>query len=112
VIAFGQGGLLETVRGLDQPQPTGLFFEEQHEASIVAAIEQFERLTVPLTADNCIANARRFAPERFRAEFSDFVEQVMLSRWKGGRSWSMPPPAPAGRAEQPQAAFAAVPKMP
>ena len=43
VIAFAGGGALETVRGLDQARPTGLFFEAQTAAAIAAAVERFER---------------------------------------------------------------------
>ena len=43
VIAFAGGGALETVRGLDQPRPTGLFFEAQTAEAIAAAVLRFER---------------------------------------------------------------------
>lgn len=107
VIAFGQGGLLETVRGLGEPQPTGLFFDEQREEAIVAAVADFERLGGHFSAEACVANAARFAPDCFRSAFSAFVEQVMLTRWQGGRSWSIPP-LRTGRAEEPRAAFTAL----
>ena len=47
VIAYGKGGALETVIGLNdaaQRPPTGLFFYEQTAASIVQAVQDFERL--------------------------------------------------------------------
>ena len=83
VIAFGQGGACETVVGLDAAAPpgaspgaapTGLFFAEQSVAAIVAAVERFENVRDLFTPQACRDNALRFAPERFRAEFTDFVE--------------------------------------
>ncbi len=47
VIAYGRGGALETVRGLNAPQgaggdPTGIFFYEQTPRSLADAVEAFE----------------------------------------------------------------------
>lgn len=78
VIAFGKGGALETLRGLDSGAPTAVFFAEQTAASIVNAVEVFERDGASrITAQACRDNAVRFGPERFRAEFSAFVNK----RW-------------------------------
>lgn len=68
VIAFGQGGALETVRGLDADRPTGCFFDQQTSASILEAIERFENLAVPINPEDCRANATRFRSERFREQ--------------------------------------------
>ncbi|HEX4045472.1 MAG TPA: glycosyltransferase, partial [Gammaproteobacteria bacterium] len=73
VIAYGKGGALETVRGLDEKNPTGVFFAKQTTTAIVDAIKQFEQVQNQLTVDNCTMNAARFAPERFRKEFMAFV---------------------------------------
>jgi glycosyltransferase involved in cell wall biosynthesis len=70
VIAFGKGGALETIRGLHHPQPTGVFFEEQSVQAIVNAVQIFERNVAKITPQACRANAVRFAPERFRQEFT------------------------------------------
>lgn len=80
VVAFGRGGVRETIVGLDEPgstasaAPTGLFFPEQSVAAVVAAVERFDRVRDELMPADCRANALRFAPERFRAEFSAFVQ--------------------------------------
>jgi glycosyltransferase involved in cell wall biosynthesis len=73
VIAFGKGGSLETIRGLQHPQPTGVFFEEQSPQAIVAAVALFEQHAAQITPQACRDNAMRFAPERFRREFTDLV---------------------------------------
>ncbi|QQD72596.1 glycosyltransferase family 4 protein [Acidithiobacillus ferrivorans] len=81
VIAFGQGGALETIVPLPEAgqiplrPPTGLFFAEQSEAAIIAAVERFEREGDVIQPTACRVNAMRFAPEHFRAEFIDFVER-------------------------------------
>lgn len=74
VIAFGKGAVLETIHGLDYAAPTGLFFDEQTPESVVAAVQRFEAERHRITPQACRDNALRFAPERFRAEFTAFVE--------------------------------------
>ena len=84
VIAYGAGGALETVAGpgSDQP-PTGLFFDEQTPDAIAAAVRRFEREGAQISAEDCRANALRFAPERFR---SAYVREVLeLWRAEGNR---------------------------
>jgi glycosyltransferase involved in cell wall biosynthesis len=76
VIAYGKGGALETVRGLDMEKPTGVFFAEQSVNAICKAVREFERKGDVLTAENCVENARAFGPERFRNAVKDFVENV------------------------------------
>ena len=76
VIAFGRGGALETVVGLDRAgdrAPTGLFFGEQTPAALSAAIERFERDQHRITPAACRASAERFAVPNFQAAIRDFV---------------------------------------
>lgn len=73
VIAYGKGGALETIRGLDHPQPSGLFFNQQDSASLQQAIHLFETTRAQLTVENCITSAARFAPEQFRNKIKQFV---------------------------------------
>lgn len=74
VIAFGRGGAAETVRGLDHPQPTGVFFEEQSPAGVIEGIARFEENAGRISPRACRDNAERFSAERFRSEFSAFVD--------------------------------------
>lgn len=83
VIAFGKGGALETIAGLDDPTPTGVFFEQQTVRSVSEAVERFEREADRITVDACRANALRFAPDRFRREFRSYVDEALLSRVTG-----------------------------
>jgi glycosyltransferase involved in cell wall biosynthesis len=72
VIAYARGGALETVNGLDSAAPTGVFFTSQTKEAIQQASLEFEQQLV-ITPESCIANAKRFATERFKSQFKDFV---------------------------------------
>lgn len=77
VITYGKGGALETIRGLDARQPTGVFFAEQSVLAIRRAVQEFEYEGSRMTSEACRANALRFAPDRFRRELHDYVEARM-----------------------------------
>jgi glycosyltransferase involved in cell wall biosynthesis len=74
VIAFGRGGVLESVRGLDDLVPTGVFFDAQTPQALVAAIATFESAAHRITPSACRDNAQRFASSRFRAEIARAIE--------------------------------------
>jgi len=74
VIAYGKGGVLETICGLDSKSPTGLFFERQDVESLKSAVVRFERETGNIRAEKCRENALRFAPEMFREKMTAFVD--------------------------------------
>jgi glycosyltransferase involved in cell wall biosynthesis len=80
VIAYGAGGLLDSVRchAAGSPAPTGLLFPEQTLASLVAALLHFEerRLWHQLPAEGQRQWAERFAPPRFRRRMGDLLEQL------------------------------------
>lgn len=76
VIAFGKGGALETIRGLDSDRPTGVFFAEQNVAAIKHALERFEREGARIVPEACRENAMRFSIEKFRERFSDLVKHL------------------------------------
>lgn len=75
VIAFGKGGALETVRGIECDRPTGVFFGEQTVASLLESLERFEALPSPIQPSDCRENALRFNPTRFREEFSAWIKE-------------------------------------
>ena len=77
VIALNRGGSIETIRGLDQPNPSGVLFDEQSAAAITEAVRRFEQVAERISAEACRQNAARFAAPRFRAEFS----QAVATRW-------------------------------
>ena len=83
VIAFGAGGVLETVRGLGEARPTGLFFDQQTPAAIAAAVKRFEREGGAIAAADCRANALDFSAERFRTAYLREVSEAWTRH--GGR---------------------------
>jgi glycosyltransferase involved in cell wall biosynthesis len=70
-IAYGAGGALETVRDIRShgDTGTGIFFQEQSEASLIEAVETFE------------AKAGKFNPEYARKHATQFSKQMFTSRY-------------------------------
>ncbi|MBX9987792.1 glycosyltransferase family 4 protein [Priestia aryabhattai] len=81
VIAFGKGGSLETVRGLNKQNPTGVFFYEQTTNAIKEAVKNFEKNIAVLKPENCRAHALEFSPEHFQEQLQQFVNQKTLEKW-------------------------------
>lgn len=73
VVAYGKGGALETVRGLDHANPSGVFYSAQTIESIHQAIKTFDDNQPRFTVENCVQNAARFSPEKFYKTFKSFV---------------------------------------
>lgn len=82
VIAFGQGGVCETVAGLERETPTGVFFHEQTVDSLRAAVLEFERNLHQFSPSACRANAERFSNQRFRRE----IRQIVETSWQAFQS--------------------------
>ncbi len=80
VIAYGEGGALETV--IDGE--TGLFFHEQSVPGLNEAVERFEATLI--NHQDCRSNADRFREERFRKEISVFLAGVAAQGQKAGRA--------------------------
>jgi glycosyltransferase involved in cell wall biosynthesis len=78
VIAYGRGGALETIRGLESEKPTGVFFYEQSVESLCNAITSFEGNVGLFSQENCRSNALRFAPNNFCQQFKKLIEM----RWQ------------------------------
>jgi glycosyltransferase involved in cell wall biosynthesis len=79
VIAYGKGGVLETIFGLDHMEPTGVFYNEQTVESLMAAVTEFESAKSRITAAACRANAELFSAERFEREMKSFVDNRLIS---------------------------------
>jgi glycosyltransferase involved in cell wall biosynthesis len=80
VIAYGRGGVCESVHGLDRAQPTGVFFAEQTASSICAAVIEFESNCDRIIPIACRENALRFSTERFQTEFLELIQQSWCDR--------------------------------
>jgi len=75
VLAYGRGGALETIRGLDHDRPTGAFFDRQEAATIADAVLHFERHEDRISPLDCWQNAQCFSAHNFRDIYSNFVER-------------------------------------
>jgi len=73
VIAYARGGTGETIVDLDRKNPTGVLFAEQSARSIAEAVRRFEASQARIRPEACRENALRFAPEKFRAAFAQFI---------------------------------------
>lgn len=74
VIAYAQGGALETV--IDQK--TGLFFKQQTINSLIDAVQRFEAGKHQIKPSFCLQQARKFSLSGFDKQFSDKVKEL----WK------------------------------
>jgi glycosyltransferase involved in cell wall biosynthesis len=70
VIAYGRGGLTETV----VPDVTGLFFDEQTPAALAAVLQDFRRERFSTT--DLTQRAADFSTEVFRKRFRAYVEKA------------------------------------
>jgi glycosyltransferase involved in cell wall biosynthesis len=77
VIAYGSGGAAETVRGLEDEYPTGVFVKRQDVESLSEAIAEFESAYGRFLPEKCREWAMNFSEDRFREEFSKRVELMM-----------------------------------
>ena len=80
VIAFGRGGATETVVPLDQPGPTGVWFEEQTVDSLVAAIERLERGSRPARPGGRPPAGAPVRPAKYEADLFDYLDRVLAGR--------------------------------
>lgn len=71
VIAFGKGGLLETV----VDNETGIFFEKQEIGSVMDAVKRFEQTQDSFEPTAVHKHAQKFNTQRFKDEYKQFVLQ-------------------------------------
>jgi glycosyltransferase involved in cell wall biosynthesis len=69
VLAFGQGGALESV----VPNQTGLFFNEQNPESLINLMSQ----VLPKNPEDCRTSALRFSKAVFKEKFLSFVSSCV-----------------------------------
>jgi len=77
VIAFGRGGALESVVGLQRERPTGVFFDEQTPESLLGAVARFEKYSGLFDPRQCRKNAERFSSEKFKSSLKSFIDARM-----------------------------------
>jgi glycosyltransferase involved in cell wall biosynthesis len=83
VIAYGRGGVLDSVVGWSpgETQPaTGLFFHEQSPEALCEAVLLFEKLRPQISPLACRARAERFSAARFREAFAAVIDAADRAR--------------------------------
>ena len=78
VIAYGRGGVLETIKNYDEVSPeqaTGLLYFKQDKKSLIEAVNRFEYIKDKFTKSACRKNAQNFSAQKFRHSFTQFVQK-------------------------------------
>ena len=87
VIAFGRGGILDTVvpmRSSRADAATGIFFDEATPASLAEAVRRFEDAREAFDPGAIRAHATRFDVARYRTEMRAAIDETMAH---GPRAW-------------------------
>lgn len=71
VIAYGQGGALETVIA----GKTGIFFTEQSPTGLIEAIQRYERIYSDFDMADLVKNSQKFDRTNFMHNFVEFVRR-------------------------------------
>lgn len=74
VVAFAQGGALETVI----PGKTGLFYNQQTEESLINALEKLDSMKI--SPGDCMEHAAKFSKEKFIDHFKQTVASLLYTR--------------------------------
>lgn len=77
VIAYGEGGVQDSVVPLPNPEATGVFFPLQTVDAVQAAVRTFEAAQARLTPEACRQRAESFGEAVFRDKFKMIVEQFV-----------------------------------
>jgi glycosyltransferase involved in cell wall biosynthesis len=81
VIAYGRGGITETVKGWDSrslnvpENSSGIFFSEQSVHSVIQAIQTFEKIEQRFRPSFIRQQSDRFSPGHFQRGFREVLEQ-------------------------------------
>ncbi|RJT41602.1 glycosyltransferase family 4 protein [Rahnella woolbedingensis] len=74
VIAFGKGGVLETIRPYGEKNATGVFFAEQTAESLIKAVHHFDTIQKSILPLDCRENALKFSAQRFHNELDEYIK--------------------------------------
>ena len=74
VIAFGKGGVLETIRPYGERNATGVFFLEQTAESLINAVRHFDTIKDSILPKDCRENALKFSAQRFHDELDEYIK--------------------------------------
>lgn len=85
VVAFGQGGALETVIDATQSaNGTGIFFTRQTPDTLSETIRRHEHTLAAISPEDCRRNAQRFSTQVFHERFTSLRDRACAA-WDGTR---------------------------
>ena len=76
VVAYGKGGVLESVTEWPNAEATGVFFYEKTPEALETAVELFETHQGSFKSEVCRRNAERFGKEHFQREFRAAMDEL------------------------------------
>jgi glycosyltransferase involved in cell wall biosynthesis len=78
VIAYGKGGTSETVRDFRVwgDRGTGILFERQELAAVVAAVEQFEAQSTACIPEVVRHHAQQFSADTFKIKYLETIDRI------------------------------------
>jgi glycosyltransferase involved in cell wall biosynthesis len=82
VIAFGRGGVLDSV----EDGRTGILFAEQGVGSLIAAVQRFEQTADRFDPEMLVAHARRFDRSHFRTRIAGLIEEKLAAHGARAKS--------------------------
>jgi glycosyltransferase involved in cell wall biosynthesis len=85
VIAYGKGGVLETVIPLQSNaesvgSASGIFFSEQTPAHLIQAVELYRKVQGRFNPEKIRDHAAQFSAQRFRDQMLDYIEARLGER--------------------------------
>ncbi len=84
VIAFGRGGVRDTVRPLGDATPSGVFFDEQTPEALIDALDRFEAHASAFEPEAIRRHAERFGHKRFLEALMHEVDDLVARRDREG----------------------------
>jgi hypothetical protein len=87
VIAYGKGGVLETVIPLaagaeKNAAPNGVFFWEQTPRDLIKAVEFYQRMQSLFEPAQIREHAAQFSAQRFREQVHEYIQARLSERWE------------------------------
>jgi len=86
VIAYAKGGALETVRGLGEDNPTGVFFKEQSVGALVKAVRDLEDNLACFDPLKIKEHSGRWARSRFKEEITKAIDGFQKDHGQGAHN--------------------------
>jgi glycosyltransferase involved in cell wall biosynthesis len=83
VLAYGEGGALETVVSWPAPDATGIFFDAQTPDALEEAVRFFEEHGGEFKPESCRRNAERFSEAHFQEKFRTTMERLWSKFQRG-----------------------------